>query len=281
MALLFFFLAAFATNTFATPPSMLYRVDFRSPDVIFTQGFLSRGRNDNLLDHISGRSLTVTGNPASNFIALTGNADTARRLARELFQVNPERHHGPAFIYTIRATANMYDATAYLQNAVTNALPLDREEARALARAYRYQREWVAVGRIPREQVISAIAVFYDPVARRLRHEERPVTNRLTINEDTRANDAIYPVYATYQPALSHGARIVSQVGTALVRMGHALSLDYCTGTSTSSAERRRRSVETSRDEQGGCHNIQSIPASNAFMPSAHLITEIMRHNEL
>lgn len=95
--------------TFSQPFNVkkVYRADTRPPSDVFANGFNAWGTNTNFNAHVLGVS-GGRGSRNSAFIPTTINENVADRFATDLMNVSPDN---VSYVYTIRATPNMYEAS--------------------------------------------------------------------------------------------------------------------------------------------------------------------------
>lgn len=145
-----------------TPVTVVYRVDARSYQNVFRNGFTSWGSNTDFGDHFFGDS-GPGGTQDSAFIATTTSIDFAYRYAGDMAYTiaydNPS-HNGFAYIYNIRATDNMYSAAAsmsHIYNSVHESVPP------VVAELLNEQQEWAALSSISNHQIRSVtVAEYYN-----------------------------------------------------------------------------------------------------------------------
>lgn len=142
------------------PVIVVYRVDARSYQDVFRNGFTSWGSNTDFADHLFGDS-GPTGTRDSAFIATTTSLEFAYRYAGDMaYTIAHERssQDGFAYIYNIRATDNMYSAAAtmsYIYNSIHQNVPPVVEEL------LNEQQEWGALSSISNDQIRSVTVVEY------------------------------------------------------------------------------------------------------------------------
>lgn len=137
----FCFLATAAYGVPVTPVTTVYRSDSREYHDVFKNGFISWGNNINFAAHITGMS-GFARQRNSAFISTTSSLSFAEEYARD-------RAHNFGnffYIYTIRATDNMYSAIATMNHLYT----LDHEEMSPVTRRILdEEQEWSALIDIP------------------------------------------------------------------------------------------------------------------------------------
>lgn len=139
-------------NTSIPLPKYVYRVDSRSPDEIFRNGFTARGRDSSITQYVIGGSYLAS----ATYISTTENRDTAVAIASS--QVNDTYRNAwncdstgriqcRTWIYTILPQATNFFS---IHDNLPRAPQFDR---------YRGQQEWVAVDRIYPQHIVDALPV--------------------------------------------------------------------------------------------------------------------------
>ncbi|MGL4356843.1 MAG: enterotoxin A family protein [Aeromonas popoffii] len=123
---------------------VLYRVDTRSPDEIFSKGFDSFGENDSVRDHSRGVSC-VGRAENSAFISTSSDPEYAGNYARRIYS----QTSSPVYVYIIISSSNMYNMVSSLEYAGYTA---GIENART-------QSEWIAHNSIP-NTTIQGVRVY-------------------------------------------------------------------------------------------------------------------------
>jgi hypothetical protein len=207
--------------TWAAPPlpPLLWRVDSRPPETIFSTGFVALGNNTSMLDHVSGRFND------SGFVAATEQRETARAFAQLMYLLNPSYRGSPLYIYQIRPQNNAYSVVNYLRSMATGGAssPVTANRAREFLGAYGSQFEWASTGAILASQIQSATAVTLtqgDVV------EGATSVNRAYVTANTSANSNPYTPPDGSLPAAPANLLTQSRVGQTL--LGLWLSLSYC-----------------------------------------------------
>lgn len=157
-------------NTDITLPGVVFRIDARSPTAgmnydgthnigIFNAGFTARGTDYSLTNHVLGGNNNNASNIGSGYVATTSSPSsvnailssiTGNMLLQEITRRNVQLQNSGrivirAYVYSIRPTnSNFYS--------VVNNLPDGSRWD-----MYRGQNEWLAVDRIAREQIQSAV----------------------------------------------------------------------------------------------------------------------------
>ncbi|WP_294245198.1 hypothetical protein [uncultured Chryseobacterium sp.] len=175
-------------------PPVVFRIDSRSPYAetdydginhqgIFNEGFTAKGTNYKLTEHVLGGNNNSASNGASGYVATTSNPSSLINIlstitgnmllhevdTRNLSLNNSGRIAINAYVYNIRPTdSNFYSVVDNLPDGYR----FDR---------YRGQDEWLAVDKIDREQIQSAI-IYEDVFVNGIRQGSiRPVS---TVNNN-------------------------------------------------------------------------------------------------
>lgn len=90
---------------------ILYRVDIRSPEEIFSTGFHSFGENDSVRDHARGVSC-VDRQENSAFISTSTDPEWAGNYARRLYSQTA----APVYVYIITSQSNFYNLGESLEH---------------------------------------------------------------------------------------------------------------------------------------------------------------------
>ena len=100
------------------PPATVYRYDSRPPEDVFQNGFTAWGNNDNVLEHLTGRSCQV-GSSNSAFVSTSSSRRYTEVYLEHRMQeaVEAERAgrgtgHFIGYIYEVRADNNFYNASS-------------------------------------------------------------------------------------------------------------------------------------------------------------------------
>ncbi|MBJ7263320.1 MAG: hypothetical protein JHC61_06090 [Burkholderiaceae bacterium] len=134
----------------ATPPSLVYRVDTRPPDEIFVHGFRAWGNDHNIVAHVNGHTCTGAAR-TSAFVSTMASFHMVDELVASHL-----RERATTYVYSIRADSNFYSAPAtvdYFQS-YNPLAPLSLNSLRMSRRV----QEWVAVDRIPPQNISSVVA---------------------------------------------------------------------------------------------------------------------------
>ncbi len=171
----------------ANSNSYLYRVDTRGPDIIFRDGFLPRGRSDNLVSHFLDDNWRQ-GN-GTRFISTTDDYDTAVRFARDVHEEHltatnlPPLDDGESddgandnvlYIYHIRPSREFYNMVhsmdTYVNNLRAYATPNDPSyidhqitQVETGLERFAWEREWIWTGErgIPSSQIEYVEEAYY------------------------------------------------------------------------------------------------------------------------
>ncbi|MBB5121225.1 scabin-related ADP-ribosyltransferase [Streptomyces eurocidicus] len=161
-----------------SPPKTVYRVDIRPPEEIFREGFKvpGAGTNNNLLDHVSGRSTRQASGPlggTTNFVSTS----VSERYAAKQGTFGLLAQNQKVWVYAIQPDRNFYDVQASLDPA-TNRIPEQlRTHVEGPRAQYAYQQEWASQGSIRPELVHSA-----NPV-RLVNKDAVPIVNETVFND--------------------------------------------------------------------------------------------------
>ncbi len=209
---IFSFLLTFTIGAQAV--DIVYRNDQRPPEIIFQQGFLPLGENDNILSHVEGESC-ISGTRNSVFVATTTNYGFAENFGRDV----PE---GDAFwVYSIRPTDNFYSAYTSLMHAYEDS---GHEIFRTTADTFLEQREYMAFFGVASTQIMGAWLYRSNGLGvepSRLSY----TTNPYYIEEHTDVNQNPYPIYYIPTPSSSlHSCeRCISSMSS--IKKGNDLSI--------------------------------------------------------
>ncbi|MFL4555797.1 putative AB5 enterotoxin ADP-ribosylating subunit YtxA [Yersinia kristensenii] len=143
----------------AKPPDIVWRVDTRNYSEIFNNGFYSAGTNDDIIEHLSGRSCRSAESDYgdSAFISTTSNRQFAYEYAERVLRHMDE--HGEANaqvnIYQIRATDNMYSAQQTLDFFLLHHGRESHSEILRVVRFSAHLSEWMTYRRIEADQIAT------------------------------------------------------------------------------------------------------------------------------
>ncbi len=151
---------SFVHTTYAEDtPSVVYRLDGRSPSqIFFGGGFASWGGEHasyDLLFHVSGASIETQD---SGYISTTASMDALYRMARQQLIANPQETY---WVYDITPGMNFFYIPSSL---LITALHADNEvqanNVMSLYNTFGWQEEWAAANLIPSESIYSARSVM-------------------------------------------------------------------------------------------------------------------------
>lgn len=188
-------------SAYIPPNHVVYRVDDRNFEVIFLTGFRSHGTNDNVDDHVSGRSI-ATPNQNSAWIATTDDVNTARRIGAARYNINQSSRTRATWVYEIAQTDNMYDLSRVLEYQssrwfIGSAM---RDHLAALRLLYQPQREIGALRSILPNQIVRARQLVWDPATGDAIFQGEWVVNPRyndTLYQNTQMNPGIYDYIMT------------------------------------------------------------------------------------
>lgn len=153
-------------NVLAKPPDIVWRVDTRDHNEIFSKGFSASGENDFVLDHLSGRSCRGIESRLADsaFISTTADRGFAYNyLGRVLNGIQKTiTSSAMAYIYQIRADENMYSADYTLDFLLRLGASEIQQEVHRIFRYAPYLSEWMAHRRVLAEQVMSATSYLLE-----------------------------------------------------------------------------------------------------------------------
>jgi hypothetical protein len=244
--LYFFTLFAISTSTFANPPTFVYRVDSRSYEEIFKDGFHAWGNNYNIVAHVNGATCSTQNGSTSGFISTAADFASARAIADEHL-----RQGRNAFLYTIRADHTFYSGPAsidYLQQYN----PLSPLSIMSLEMARRAD-EWDAVDFIPPENIQEVIEYT-------VQGEQNEYSNSRYLNVNTTGNP---------EPYTEHLEEVL-QFYNFPIRLRNGLTARLsscfasCLGSSSSSMMKMKNNAECT-DEPEGVINFTAAFISSAF----------------
>ncbi len=221
----------------ATPPTTVYRYDSRNYEDVFQNGFTSWGGNDNILEHLTGRSCANSATRNSAFIS-TSRSETYTRVYLDSRMMDAFRAQQAGegtgdfygYIYHIRADTNFYEAvSSYLSYVETYGEGSASLGAGALAT---YQSEWLAHRRISGSNIRGVTRIHRN--GRTGEVSEQYIPNPGYVESATAGNPGPY-----------RSARSLRQLLTTLVRLW-----PYATACMVRQrdADTRRRAVETEYD---------------------------------
>ncbi|CRY00343.1 putative enterotoxin subunit [Yersinia enterocolitica] len=252
ISLLVFCLVSFISR--AKPPDIVWRVDTRNYNDIFTNGFISSGSDDRIIEHLSGRSCRSNGvvHGDSAFISTTAHRnfayDYAERILRSMNRQGDV--NARVYIYQIRATENMYSAEISLLFLLQLKMGGPSAEAQRILRYSSYLAEWMAYRMIAAEQVISVVPLYLYQGNVRV---DGYLPNRRFVQTRSHANVNPYPdVFHTSSP--------FRLMRTWMLRMGTRPMVHACFGDARR-AELKRDIY--SLDPLGSLDSLDSLDAVN------------------
>ena len=136
-----------ATRANANPAKFVHIADFRKPSNIFINGFQPLGDNEDLMDHITGKSCTTGSKKNSAFVATSIDEDVARDFGLMLLWVTPGASRN-IYVYKIPATESFYDVQMSLRRAFRETGTVQHL---SVANEFKEEQEWVAHHGIPPE----------------------------------------------------------------------------------------------------------------------------------
>lgn len=163
----------------------VYRVDSRSPEEIFHDGFRSHGNNRNLQQHLRGDSCAA-GSRDSAFIATTTSLIETYNIARQYY--SSSSFHGRLYRYRIRANNIFYSIQPSVNYISRHGVSFSGFEQIMM----REQNEIVAVGYIPTENIVDAVELTYDRFNSRV-SDGPGISNARYIPASTFVNPGIIP----------------------------------------------------------------------------------------
>ncbi|WP_071882842.1 scabin-related ADP-ribosyltransferase [Chania multitudinisentens] len=149
-----FFLTISSTAVSAAP-SIVYRVDSRHHDEIFSHGFQAWGHDYNIVAHINGATCSSLQGSTSGFISTASDYASVRAIADEHI-----RQGRTAYLYTIRADNTFYSGPASIDE-LQRYNPLSPLSIMSLEMARRAD-EWDAVDTIPAENIRDVTVIRVD-----------------------------------------------------------------------------------------------------------------------
>lgn len=174
----------------ASPPTSVYRADFRPPAVIFQKGIKSLGKNDNLLDHMEGIS------PKNNSIYVSTAATEAAAVKWAEAQMKNKNNKDEEYIYVykIRANTNYYSMFESLMNAFRQT---GEKQYKIQAKVAKKGHQWEACGGVRADEVELATRYERNPANRPqspyLKNVGVPVQNtKVFVANPTQGNEHVY-----------------------------------------------------------------------------------------
>lgn len=135
------------------PPQWVYRIEMREPIVVFASGFITTGRDRDLLRFISGASLD---DGSSSYIGTSQYISDAERICAEVAREHPDE---PLYIYQIRPEENFYNVEESMliqRDALPEGLARQQLNNAWLATRTWVYGMWAATAAIPGEVISGA-----------------------------------------------------------------------------------------------------------------------------
>lgn len=190
-------------NGWAKPPDILWRVDTRDYGEIFNNGFYSSGTNDDIIEHLSGRSCRSAESDYgdSAFISTTSNRRFAYEYAERILRHMEERGESnfQVNIYQIRATTSIYSAEQTLDYLLLRHGIVLHGEILRVIRYTAHLSEWMAHRRIEPAQ-IATVTQYY--LFRGSVHTNGPLLNPRFRQTRSSANNQPYDSAYFTRPTL-------------------------------------------------------------------------------
>ena len=157
------------------PPRFVYRADFKSPTIIFAEGFRHIGDHTNLLDLISGGSCNYGDCPSTPFVATTREEAFAEKWGADQLWLDRFKAGPNYWVYKIRATSDFYDCFESLMKGYKATKIAHYKHT---ARALQHQSEWLAYHGVSPELIVNTRMFEKDwdnpPKGRFVRAESNP-----------------------------------------------------------------------------------------------------------
>ncbi|AYD44158.1 putative enterotoxin subunit [Yersinia kristensenii] len=202
-------------NSKAKPPDIVWRVDTRDLDDVFNNGFSAAGNNNNIVEHLTGRSCHQHGggSVSSSFISTTSNRNFAYHYAERILRgMNAQGDvNAQVYIYQIRATENMYSAGTTLEFLLRGYDHGQHHEISRILRYTPYLSEWMAHNRIEPEQIASQTAYY---IYRGTIRSESIFHNARFVQTRSTANDGPFPTVFTRRPVIQWARSWMMRLGT-------------------------------------------------------------------
>ncbi|CNI02589.1 putative enterotoxin subunit [Yersinia thracica] len=182
----------------AKPPDIVWRVDSRDYEDIFNNGFVASGNNNDIVEHLSGRSCHRGGasSDSSSFISTTSNRFFAYQYAERILRRMDAQGDANArvYIYQIRATDNMYSASSTLEFLLQRDGHAQHSEISRILRYSSYLSEWMAHRRIEPRQIFSQTAYY---IYRDTMRSDTYFNNHRFVQTRSTASDGPFPAVFT------------------------------------------------------------------------------------
>ncbi|HFR4115366.1 TPA: enterotoxin [Yersinia enterocolitica] len=202
-------------NSRAKPPDIVWRVDTRDYFEIFDNGFYSLGTNDDVIEHLTGRSCRRAESDYgdSAFISTTADRLFAYEYTQRVLRNREARgeHNTVVSIYQIRATDNMYSAQRSLDVLLSLHGFLSNNEVSRIIRFSSHLSEWMAFRRIEPNQISNASQYY---LIQGNVHSDGPVPNPRFRQTRSSASSAPYDSNQTTLSALRLAGIWMMRAGT-------------------------------------------------------------------
>lgn len=202
------------TNSKAKPPDIVWRVDTRDLEDIFNNGFSAAGNNNNVVEHLTGRSCHHhgSGQISSSFISTTSNRGFAYHYAERILRGMDAQGgvNAQVYIYQIRATENMYSAGTTLEFLLQGYNDDQHYEIVRILRYTPYLSEWMAHRRIEPEQIATQTAYY---IYRGTIRSESNFHNSRFVQTRSTANDGPFPTVFTRRSAIQWARSWMMRLG--------------------------------------------------------------------
>ncbi|WP_019221301.1 enterotoxin A family protein [Bartonella senegalensis] len=237
-------------------PSVVYRLDGRSPsEIFFGDGFASWGGEHasyDLLFHVSGASIETR---HSGYISTTASMEALYRMARQQLIANPQETY---WVYDITPGLNFfYIPSSLLMTALYADNEVQANNVMSLYNTFGWQEEWAATNLIPTESIYSARSVMLQG--------DQVVFGPRTLN----------PNFIPSQP----------RTNPDLITSSHYAFLDaYYAGEDALTAMALSFFAEHSREASSNNHLVAScsgVPPSSSHMMKRSLTRDLMNSHNL
>ncbi|WP_051619127.1 hypothetical protein [[Mycoplasma] collis] len=158
------------TLSYQNPPKFIYRIDTRSPNVVFKEGFKNLGNVRNFFEHI-----VSTNFEQSYFVSFSDTPTAAIRFFGSWLRAYVPQHPREAYLYEVRADDHFYNARGTGENLIdiirtdrvtyeSGDYDMARMGLNALRTSFSYQREWFSDGPVLGTSIRSAWRVDAVPI---------------------------------------------------------------------------------------------------------------------
>ncbi|MGP2515912.1 putative AB5 enterotoxin ADP-ribosylating subunit YtxA [Yersinia sp. 2545 StPb PI] len=217
----------------AKPPDIVWRVDTRDYQEIFSQGFHSLGDNDSVVEHLSGRSCRGDHATSADSIFISTTADKSfayNYLERVLKKIQTTMGSDAlVYLYQIRADSNMYSADYTLDFILRMGASGMQQELHHIFRYSPFLSEWMAHSRILGEQIMSATSY--------LLRQGKVIANEFMPNplyRQTRSSASANPYHNAFIVP-----PVLNMMRTWILRMGIRPMIRACFGSMESTKHKR------------------------------------------